>query len=205
MVNRKTSVSAQPRPSSNVAHARVHAGGEQGVARGGTQPLAQSVGEAQHQQSLPTCGEGDQRSGEAGQRIADHHPGLGPTGPVHDHPGAKLQEAGGGLGDVLDQPQGARPGHERRGEIQRHQRVDHLAGRVVEQADQADQPDGAGQGEDSSDHGDPRSMQRQSGQTPSPPEHGPRQPMIRARGCRWRKYLKPHTWLSAAGGHRRAR
>ena len=132
------------------AHSGRDAGRQQGIARGTAQALADPVGKAQHGNPEPTGSKGDQGPRETGQGVAPHHPGLGALGTIHDHAGEELQEAGGGLGDTLDQPQGAGAGHQDRGQIERHQRIDHLGGAVIEQADQANQPDGAGQGEQGS-------------------------------------------------------
>lgn len=134
------------------ARAAIDARGEQGVARRGAQSLAHAVGETQRQHHRPAHGQRDHGTGKAGQRIARHHPRLGAAGAVDDDAGEEFEEAGGGLGDALDDAERARPGHQHRGEEQRHQRIDHLAGRVVDQADEADQPHGAREREQGFQH-----------------------------------------------------
>ena len=130
-----------------------HAGREQRIARRRAQSLADAVGKTDGEQRRPTGDEGNQRSHEAGQRIAENDPRFGPPRAIDNHPGKQLEQAGRCLGYAFDQAQGARPGHQHRGQVDRDQRVKHVAGRVVDQADQADEPDGAGEGAEGGEHG----------------------------------------------------
>lgn len=67
-------------------------------------------------------------------------------------PGKQLEQAGRRLGDVFDQTLGERPGHQHRGEVDRDRRVKHVAGRIVDQAGQANEPDGAREGAEDGEH-----------------------------------------------------
>jgi hypothetical protein len=134
-----------------------HHVGDEGVARRPAHPLAETVGEAQHEHHRPRPGEGDQRPGGAGQEVAEAHEREATRGPVRPHPRHQLERGGGRLGDPLDQAErdGARA--EDRGQEERQQGVDHLAADVGQQADQAEGDDGARQalhpGESGTGHG----------------------------------------------------
>jgi len=133
-------------PEGQTAPLRPDTRGQQCVARRGAQALADPVGEAQQQQPRPARHQRHQRPPDACQSVAEHDPRLGALRSVDHRTREQLEQAGGRLGDALDQAQRARPGHQHRRQVERDQRIQHLGGRVVHQTDESDQPDGAGQG-----------------------------------------------------------
>ncbi|OIQ75004.1 hypothetical protein GALL_433350 [mine drainage metagenome] len=121
--------------------------GEQRVARRTAQPLAGAVGETQQQHHRPAAGDVEQRPADRRQRVAADDPAARVAEAVGEHAAGQFQQACARFGDAFDQPERARAGEQHRGDEQRHQRIDELAGAVVAQADQPEQPDRARQRE----------------------------------------------------------
>jgi hypothetical protein len=123
-----------------------HGRGDQRVPRGGAQALAHPVEESQQQDEGPSQGEADGRARQARGAVAGQHQALGTEAAVRQPSGDDLQDARRGLRHALDQADDRRTGAEGRGEEQRQQRGDHLAGRVVGQRHQPEHHHGPGQG-----------------------------------------------------------
>jgi hypothetical protein len=94
----------------------IHHARQQRVAWRGAQALADPVGEAQGQHHGPAPGQGQQRPRQGGEAIAADHPALGMAVAIHEDPGKQLQQAGGRLGDALDQAKCPGPSQQDRGQ-----------------------------------------------------------------------------------------
>ena len=126
---------------------------EHGIARRTAQSLADAIGEPAREHHPPARRRRDQGACDAGDAIPGHHEGFCPPHPVRPRTRDQLQQAAHRFGDAFDQPQHPRPGAKRADEEQRQQRIDHLAGAVVQQADRAEQPHAARQRTHARDQG----------------------------------------------------
>ncbi len=122
------------------------------ASRGEVDALPHPVGEPQRQHLRPGAGQADEGAGHRGQPVAGEEHGLAPPHPVGEDARHQLERRGGGLGHPLDEPDHPRARAHGRGQEQRQQRVDHLAGQVGEEAHQPErhhrrrQPLGVGRG-----------------------------------------------------------
>ena len=122
-----------------------HDRGQHGVAGCAAHALAEAVGEPHREHLQGRDRDGHQRAGQGRKAIAEDHERLATRGPVREPAGHELQHARQGLRAALDEAEEGGPRLEHGGEERRQQRVDHLAARVGQEADQAEGPDGPGQ------------------------------------------------------------
>ncbi len=122
-----------------------HDRGEERVARRAADPLSDAIGEAHREDVGGGRGEGDERPRERGERVPRDHERLAPGPAVGQAARGDLEGRRHRLGDALDDAEegGARP--KRAGEERGDERVDHLAARVGEEADEAERADRAGE------------------------------------------------------------
>ena len=119
--------------------------GDQSVSRRGPDPLADAVQKSQDQNDGPPLRQADEGSNEPGQPIPADDKRFAPPDPVGPPSGNHFQECRGGLGDPFNKTELDGPGAQDGGKKEGEKRVDHLAGKVGEEASQAQDNDRAGE------------------------------------------------------------
>ena len=115
--------------------------GDQRVARGAADALADAVDEARRHQPADARRQREDRLGEGGEPVAERGEKFALAQPIRERAGEDLGDRGGRLGDALDDADGQRRGAERGDEIDRQERMDRLRRGVHEQGDEAEHPD----------------------------------------------------------------
>ena len=119
--------------------------GDERVARGAADALADAIEETKPENRSPARGEADERPHRVRERVAADDERLRRHAAVGEPAGDELQDAGRGLRKTLDQADDRRPGAERGRQEDRQQRRDHLARRVVQQRHETEDHDRAGE------------------------------------------------------------
>ena len=132
----------QPEDAAAVVFAREL--GEEGVARGAPHALAETVEGAPRERERPGEGEADDELAHRRQRVARDHERFARPRAVGPAPREQLREVGGPFGHALDNADGGRGRPEGAREEERENGVDHLAGEVREEGDEAEHPHGPG-------------------------------------------------------------
>src|SRR6185295_11708323 len=112
--------------------------GDQRVARGRPDPLADPVRDPDREDLPGRLSEGDERPDERRERIAEDDQRLSPPQAVRPPARGELQEGGRRLRGSLDRPHRHGAGADDRRQEDRQQRVDHLARRVGEERDRGE-------------------------------------------------------------------
>jgi hypothetical protein len=117
--------------------------GHERVARRAADSLADPVDDTDREDVAGSRGERHERPYGRGERVAGDDEGLAPAETVGEAARDDLEDGRDRLRDTLDdtQERGARP--QGAGQERRQQRVDHLAARVGEEADEAERADRA--------------------------------------------------------------
>ena len=138
--HRAESVHGTVQAEGDAAVAVGYAGREQGVARRRAHALAHAVDEARRERRLPYEREREQQLAERRRAVAAEHedaPLARLVGPAAER---VAREAGGRLGDSLDDPQNGRGGAQHPGHEQGEERIDDLGAQVGDETDQAERP-----------------------------------------------------------------
>lgn len=130
----------------------IHGLGNERIARRGPQSFTDSIGNTNCQQPWPAPDKGNSRATNACKTVSQNDPGLRALGAVNDDTRNKLEQTGRHIRQAFNKPQHLWTSHEHRRQIQRNQRVKHLAGTIIDQAHQAYQPNRAGETENIFNH-----------------------------------------------------
>ena len=113
--------------------------GEHGVAWRAAQSLSDAVGDADAEYHGPATREADQWTYQVGEGVTEQHKWLAPApGHIRTSSGPEFEQVGGGVGEPLDETEHHRTGAQYSDEQERNERCHHLAGKIVEQADETD-------------------------------------------------------------------
>ncbi len=115
--------------------------GDERVPRRAAYPLADAIEEARGDERVQVLRQRKSGLGQRRQAIADDGEELAPPEPIRERAGENLDDRRRRLGDAFDHAHLGHRGAERRDQIDREKRMDHLGGDVHQQRDEAQRPD----------------------------------------------------------------